>query len=70
MNLYKILEIEENSSICEIKKAYKKLILKYHPDKSSNIDTTSKFIEIKYAYDILSDDTKRKEYNNSFLKRF
>jgi DnaJ-class molecular chaperone len=71
MSLYKILEIEESSSIYEIKKAYKKLILKYHPDKSSklNIDTTSKFIEIKYAYDILSDDIKRKEYNNSFTKK-
>jgi DnaJ-class molecular chaperone len=71
MSLYKILEIEESSSISEIKKAYKKLALKYHPDKSSkfNIDTTSKFIEIKYAYDILSDDTKRKEYNNSFFKK-
>jgi DnaJ-class molecular chaperone len=71
MSLYKILEIDENSSQYEIKKAYKKLILKYHPDKSSksNIDTTSKFIEIKYAYDILSDEIKRKEYNNSFLKK-
>jgi DnaJ-class molecular chaperone len=71
MSLYKILEIEESSSISEIKKAYKKLILKYHPDKSSklNIDTTSKFIEIKYAYDILSDEIKRKEYNNSFTKK-
>lgn len=71
MSLYKILEIEESSSICEIKKAYKKLILKYHPDKSRklNIDTTSKFIEIKYAYDILSDEIKRKEYNNSFTKK-
>jgi DnaJ-class molecular chaperone len=71
MSLYKILEIEESSSIYEIKKAYKKLALKYHPDKSNkyNIDTTSKFIEIKYAYDILSDDNKRKEYNNSFLKK-
>lgn len=71
MSLYKILEIEESSSICEIKKAYKKLALKYHPDKSNkyNIDTTSKFIEIKYAYDILSDENKRKEYNNSFFKK-
>jgi curved DNA-binding protein CbpA len=71
MSLYKILEIEESSSIYEIKKAYKKLALKYHPDKSNkyNIDTTSKFIEIKYAYDILSDDNKRKEYNNSFFKK-
>ena len=49
MSLYKILEINENSSQYEIKKAYKKLILKYHPDKSIklNMDTTSKFIEIK-----------------------
>ena len=38
MSLYKILEIDENSSQCEIKKAYKKLILKYHPDKSSKLN--------------------------------
>jgi len=67
MDLYSILEVKENSTLNDIKKAYKKLALKYHPDKT-NTDSTSKFIEISNAYNILSDENKRKEYNN-ILKR-
>ena len=63
MDLYSILEVKENSTLNDIKKAYKKLALKYHPDKT-NTDSTSKFIEISNAYNILSDENKRKEYNN------
>jgi len=63
MDLYSILEVKENSTLNDIKKAYKKLALKYHPDKT-NDNTTSKFIEISNAYNILSDENKRKEYNN------
>ena len=63
MDLYSILEVKQNSTINDIKKAYKKLALKYHPDKTNN-DSTTKFIEISNAYNILSDENKRKEYNN------
>ena len=67
MDLYSILEVKENSTLNDIKKAYKKLALKYHPDKTNN-NTTSKFIEISNAYNILSDENKRKEYNNILKK--
>jgi len=67
MDLYSILEVEENSTLNDIKKAYKKLALKYHPDKT-NTNSTSKFIEISNAYNILSDENKRKEYNNILKK--
>lgn len=61
-NLYEILEININSSKKDIKKAYKKLILKYHPDKNPNI-SHEKFIEIKQAYDILNNEHKKKLYD-------
>jgi len=66
MNPYSILELPENKNISkdEIKKSYKRLILKYHPDKNHNIDTTEKFKEIHTAYEILINDDKKKEYDN------
>lgn len=62
-NLYKILEINNNSSDVEIKKAWKKLALKYHPDKNNN-KTSEKFIKIKYAYEILSNKFLKNKYDN------
>ena len=61
--LYKILEIDVFSDKEKIKKSYKKLSLKYHPDKNKDIDAKDKFIKIKEAYDILIDDEKRKIYD-------
>jgi curved DNA-binding protein CbpA len=75
MNLYELLEIEQNSSIDDIKKAWKKLALKYHPDKNNN-SSSENFLKIKNAYDILSNDELRKEYdkkirfNNIFNTKF
>ena len=64
-NPYSILELEidKNLSKDDIRKAYKRLILKYHPDKNTE-DTTEKFKEIHTAYEILSNNEKRKEYDN------
>lgn len=61
---YKILGVSKNSSAKEIKKAYYQLAKKYHPDtnKDDN-DASKKFQEVSEAYEILSDDTKRKEYD-------
>ena len=53
---YKILNCSKDSSIHDIKKSYKKLALKYHPDKNNNDDT--KFKEITEAYEVLSDEQK------------
>jgi len=62
-NLYEILQINKNATRNEIKKAYKKLILIYHPDKNHNVNSSNKFMEIKMAYDILMDPHKKNEYD-------
>jgi DnaJ-class molecular chaperone len=63
LSIYEILGINQNASEDEIKKAYKYLVLKYHPDKNKNINTTEKFIQIHSAYEILMDKNLRKEYD-------
>lgn len=60
---YKILSVSKSASASEIKKAYRKLSLKYHPDKNSAPDAADKFAEISVAYDVLSDPEKRETYN-------
>lgn len=66
IDYYAILEIDSNASIDEIKKSFRKLALKYHPDKNNAPDAKSKFIEIYEAYEILSDTVKRNNYNNIY----
>ena len=65
---YKILGVEKNASDAEIKKAYRKLALRWHPDKNSQTEETKveaekKFKDIGEAYAVLSDGTKRQRYD-------
>ncbi|RLF95850.1 molecular chaperone DnaJ [Thermococci archaeon] len=60
---YEILGVDRNASKEEIKKAYKKLARKYHPDVSSDPNAEEKFKEVSEAYAVLSDDEKRNLYN-------
>lgn len=66
-NYYNVLEIEELSSIDEVKKAYKKLAKKYHPDVSED-KSGWYFLKIKEAYDVLSDENKKEIYDRK-IKR-
>jgi len=63
---YKTLEVNKDASDQEIKANYKRLAMKYHPDKNPNNrdEATQKFNEISEAYNVLKDPTKRKTYDN------
>lgn len=64
MNYYKILAVDKNSSAESIKKAYRKLALKYHPDRNKgNKEAEEKFKQISEAYAVLSDAKKREQYD-------
>ncbi len=64
IDYYKILEISKNASDKEIKKAYRRLARKYHPDVNPNDETSKKkFQEINEANEVLSDSEKRKKYD-------
>lgn len=58
-SLYDTLEISENASQDEIKKAYRKLARKYHPDINKDSGAEEKFKEINAAYEVLSDENKK-----------
>lgn len=66
---YKVLGVKEDASESDIKKAYRKKALKWHPDKNINnsIKAKAKFQLIQCAYDELSDPNKRSNYNLSML---
>lgn len=62
-SLYETLEISENASSDEIKKAYRKLARKYHPDINKDLKAEEKFKEINAAYEVLSDENKKAQYD-------
>jgi DnaJ family protein A protein 2 len=62
--LYDVLEIQPGASEQEIKKAYRKLAMRYHPDKNAHSpEAADKFKEVGHAYEILSDPQKRQIYD-------
>lgn len=60
---YKILGVSKTATADEIRKAYRKLARKYHPDVNKDADAVTKFAEVQEAYDTLSDAEKRKMYD-------
>ncbi len=63
---YEVLGVEKSASEDEIKKAYKKLALKYHPDKNpNNLQAKAKFILIAKAYEALTNEIVEPKWNSS-----
>lgn len=62
-NYYQILEVSRSATDAELKKAYRKLARKYHPDVSKEAAAEDKFKQVQTAYDVLKDPEKRKFYD-------
>ncbi len=68
-NYYEILEVNKNASEEVIEKAYKTLAKKYHPDLQNNSNCQDKMRQINEAYEILSNDFKRREYDEKIKRQ-
>jgi len=66
LNPYNVLNIDKTASKSEIRKAYKDSVRKWHPDKNSSPEAEQKFIDIQKAYELLSNEEKRYEYDQGF----
>lgn len=63
MNLYDALEIPKSSTAEEIKAAYRRMAMKYHPDRNPYDEDKHRFVEVQKAYEVLRDEERRAEYD-------
>ena len=68
-NLYAVLGVAPNASDDEIKKVYRSLAMRYHPDRNDAPGAKVRFQAITKAYEVLSDPARREEYNQSINHR-
>ena len=60
---YDILEIDQHATTADIKKSFRLLALKHHPDKNKSNESHQKFLQIVEAYEVLSDENSRRKYD-------
>lgn len=63
-DFYEILGVNKNATKDEIRKSYKKLVIRYHPDRNKNPSAPEKFRKIQIAYEVLSNDANREKYDS------
>ena len=63
MDYYEILGVDKKANQKEIKSAYRRLALKWHPDKNKSAEAEKKFKQINQAFEVLSDPDKRQQYD-------
>ena len=68
-DFYKILGLSQSASPDEIKKAFRKKAMKYHPDRNNSEGAEKKFKELNEAYEVLSDPQKKENYENFIISR-
>lgn len=66
---YIVLGVSRGADLNRIKKAYRKVVKKYHPDVIQSEETKKRFLEIREAYETLSDERRRKEYDEELAKQ-
>lgn len=65
-NYYEVLNVSTNASLSEIKKSFRRLALRYHPDKNKNSEESKRtFMELVEAYEVLSDEGSRRNYDST-----
>ncbi len=68
-NLYNILGVAPNASTDDIKKRYRSLAMRYHPDRNSESGAEARFNAIQQAYEVLADAKRRAEYDQKLNDR-
>jgi DnaJ-class molecular chaperone len=63
MNYYQELNVDPRATTAEIRRAYKRLALLWHPDRNPSREAGERFKTIKHAYDVLIDDKRRRDYD-------
>jgi molecular chaperone DnaJ len=69
VDYYKELGVHRNATSNEIRRAYKRLALIWHPDRNKAKDAEEKFKKIKHAYDVLIDENQRREYDRTYSEK-